>query len=202
MQRLLDGRNSFNSGSSHMKTGAAFILENEHWHPLLRNRQTYFRDLVASIAGSLSVAGVDDRKVPAAIKHMIDNKYLWHALNKIKRSGDVGSAIFVAANSLAHAGLPMSPENIQSVLRLLIEPETPMRRNPMVIVQELKTDPTFILDATNDPYIDPDIVKIVVNDYDAGLMFAGIIDAGITHVGQMIAVNEYDILPALLDGAL
>lgn len=182
------------------KEAAAFILNHDYWFPLLRNRQAYFRDLVLSLVSKTSEHGLDDRAMAATVQHLIDNKYLWDALNKLKTPSIIVFALDIAACSLRKVDVAPEPENMQRVLSMLIEPEIRPGWNPLVH----RGDGGGMVNSSSveESYVDSEVVRIILDDASTVAKLANIIDNGIKDPAQAIAIMRYGIQPALVDGAL
>lgn len=182
------------------KDAAAFILEHDYWFPLLRNRQAYFRDLVLSLVSKTSEHGLDDRAMAATVQYLIDNGYLWDALNKVKTPSIIVFALDIAACSLRMVDVAPEPENMHRVLSMLIEPEIRPGWNPLVH----RGDSTGMVNmaSTEESYVDSEVMKIILDDASAVAKLANIIDNGVKDPAQAIAILEYGIQPSLVDGAL
>jgi hypothetical protein len=182
------------------KEAASFILNHDYWLPLLRDRQAYFRDLVLSLVVTTTKRGLDDRAMAETLQHLIDNGYLWVALNKIKTPSIIVFALDIAACSLRRVDVAPEPENMQRVLSMLIEPEIRPGWNPLVH----RGDGAGMVGVLPDEesYVDPEVVRLILDDASAVAKLANIVDNGIKDPAQAIAILKHGIQPALVDGAL
>lgn len=182
------------------KAAAEHVLEHEYWFPVLRGSQAYFRNFVLDLVYKTNELGLDDRKMPIALKNMMESGYLWYAFNKIKHPATVSNSLVIALNSLRFAGVKPTPHAIQRVFTLLVEPARPLGR--IELIRQDKPDNMVGIDIKYNPHLDPEITHAVLADAGAVKKLASIIDVGIEHTGQAIAILEQDIQPALMDGAL
>ena len=196
MQNVLD----MSTKTKKQKTAAAYILRHDYWFPVLRNSQAFFRNFVLDLVRGLNELGLDDRKMPVALKSMMDTGYLWSAFNKIKHPSTVSNALIIAANSLRIAGEPQSARNIERLFSLMVEPATPVGR--IELIRQDQPDGMWGIEIRFNPRFDPEITKLVLADPAAIRTLASAIDAGVEHTGQALAIVEDGIAPALMNGAL